>query len=494
MSNNSYTLFYPRFPDTEKAQTLCESILDKSVIIYGIDLYGLAFMGNLADMGKEIECFCDPNPLKQSFNYFGRSVISPKQLPERINENTAVVIALLPQAVPNTETVRKELIARGIPDNQIFELEFSENEIVIPVPVNPKSNDIADFDKPLLPETFYKPCAILQTDKVGVFMKVYRASAVYIIRAIRSVLEQSYKNIKLTIAANDCLPETLELLRKFAETDNRIDLIENPHNTWAVWEAETAAVYKNITDRFLSDGEYFCLLDNDDYYKPDFIERTVEIIRREGSDVVEAGAYAYREEGIEGLYSFVMPFCEKSLSGKEGIGQYLSQYGVHNTVMWGKLWTKNAMQLHFDFVTNGGKGSIITPETIWTDDYIYINHLFPQLKKITIIPDNMYFWTRRSASFTGSPDISSCFFSYAILKPYICEYLHDFPEKDPLWDYLIYHMGFYLGVNLLLKQAATKPALKNALLKIKDYADNNFGEAQKVAADRRIDELIEGLL
>jgi glycosyltransferase involved in cell wall biosynthesis len=498
MRYKNFTDYFPETLDVSAAQSLCETLKERDVFVYGIDIYGLSVMNNLRDLGGDIVCFVDPNPLKQSFTYFGKKVISPDKLPGLVNangNNPAVIIALQPHSKPSADEIKASLISAGIAEEIIFSLAFSKADRPIPVPIDVDSEDISDFDieKPLLPERFYKPCGISEDDKIGVFIKVYRAPAQYIIRAVGSLREQSYRNIKITLLANDCDTETLALLRKFKSADKRIDLVENPHNTWAIWQKETAAIYKKITDEFLSDCDYHFFCDNDDYYAPDFLEKTVSAMRKTKADVVCAGSYVYREDGPSGLYSFVPAFCEKHFSRDE-MGKYLSEYGIHSPVMWGKLWSKKAIHLHFDFVLCGedGGGTVITPETIWTDDYIYINHLFPALENVTVIPDICYFWTRRGASFSGSPDISSCFFSYAALLPFLEKYLADFAQKDDILKYLICHSGFYLGINLLIKQIQTKPGeVKTALLKIKKYADENYGEEISNAVKIKTDEIIK---
>jgi glycosyltransferase involved in cell wall biosynthesis len=491
MKNKAFEDFYPRVLNIANAKALCDSLLDKSIIIYGSTEYGTAVRNYYLTLGKDIVCFCDRDETKQAFGNFGKEVISPEQLPGKIDDNTAVLNVV---QLKKTQTVINEnLIRLGIPENIIYQLEFGPAKRPIPVPIDVDSKDISNFDKPLLDDKFYTPCAIPQTDKVGVFMKVYRPPHQYLIRAIQSVREQSYKNLKLTIAANDCLPETLALLYKYAEIDKRIEIINNPHNTWAVWEPETAAIYAKIAEHFTSDGDYFCTIDNDDYYAPDFLEKTVEVMRREHPDVVQAGAQVYKADGPESVCSFVMPFTEKTYSGNEKMGEYLWFYGVHHVIIWGKLYTKKAMDLHFKFATGGddGKGSVITPDNIWTDDWLYIHHLFPLLEKVSVIPDEMYFWTRHKASFLTKQPLSICFFCYAILKPYIYEYLKDYPERDGIWDYMIHIMGYYLGVDQIEEYIDEAPnEVREALLKIRAYINENFTGKALAGGYRRIDELL----
>jgi glycosyltransferase involved in cell wall biosynthesis len=491
MKNNTFENFYPRVLNIAKAKMLCDSLLEKSVVIYGSTEYGTAVRNYFITAGKDIVCFCDRDETKQAFESFGKDVISPEELPGVLTENSAVLIAA--QLGHTQAAIKESLIRLGIPKNIIYSLEFESAKRPIPVPARADSRDISDFDKPLLCEKFYKPCAIPQTDKVGVFMKVYRPPIQYLIRAIQSVREQSYRNLKLTVAANDCLPETLELLYKYAEIDDRIEIINNPHNTWAVWEPETAAIYAKIAEHFTSEGDYFCTIDNDDYYAPDFLERTVEVMRRERPDVVGAGAHTYFEDGSESICSFVVPFTEKTFAGKEAIGKYLWLYGVHNVIIWGKLYTKKAMDLHFKFATGGddGKGSVITPDNIWRDDRLYINHLIPLLEKVSVIPDEMYFWTRHKASFLTKLPLSTHFFGYAILKPYIYEYLKDFPEKDDIWDYMICILGFWHGVNQIEEYTGEAPnEVEAALLKIREYINENFSGKALSGANKRIDDII----
>lgn len=103
---------------------------------------------------------------------------------------------------------------------------------------------------------------------VSVVIPAYKAEFLY--RAISSVLEQTYTNIELIIV-NDKSPENLDEIVSSSH-DSRIIYYVNEKNIGANNPVEN-------WNKCLSyaKGEYFCLLCDDDYYEPTFIEKMLKL-------------------------------------------------------------------------------------------------------------------------------------------------------------------------------------------------------------------------
>ena len=97
--------------------------------------------------------------------------------------------------------------------------------------------------------------------KISVVMPVYNPPIEFLEKAIHSVINQVYSNWELCIA-DDCStdPKIAEILNKFAEADERIQVIFRPENGNISRATNSAAV--------LATGEFILLLDHDDELTP----------------------------------------------------------------------------------------------------------------------------------------------------------------------------------------------------------------------------------
>lgn len=84
-------------------------------------------------------------------------------------------------------------------------------------------------------------------------------------RTIKSVLGQTYGNFKYYLMDHGSSDKTGEIVRKYAESDNRIIPFYNKVNR----EYDENPDFWNLPKR-IPQGDYFCILDADDTYEPDF--------------------------------------------------------------------------------------------------------------------------------------------------------------------------------------------------------------------------------
>lgn len=88
-----------------------------------------------------------------------------------------------------------------------------------------------------------------------------------ILRAVNSVLSQTFQDFELLIIADSC-QKTVDIIQQNFDLNEQIKLFKNCHerNT-KVWSAEC----RNIGIE-QAKGEYILYLDNDDYFTPDYLE------------------------------------------------------------------------------------------------------------------------------------------------------------------------------------------------------------------------------
>lgn len=107
--------------------------------------------------------------------------------------------------------------------------------------------------------------------KVSIGLPVYNGEN-YLVKAIDSILAQTFTDFELIITDNASTDSTEALCRQYAAADKRIRYIRNPVNLGAA---------PNFNKAFeLATGKYFKWAAHDDILAPDFLERCVGILDR----------------------------------------------------------------------------------------------------------------------------------------------------------------------------------------------------------------------
>ena len=91
----------------------------------------------------------------------------------------------------------------------------------------------------------------------------------FIAKAIKSVTEQTYKNLEILISDNGSKDSSKKIISKFAELDSRIKFFD--------YEDNLSLSFRQNTLSKLSTGDFISLLYADDYYLKDKIKMQVDI-------------------------------------------------------------------------------------------------------------------------------------------------------------------------------------------------------------------------
>ncbi|MBR0447806.1 MAG: glycosyltransferase family 2 protein [Clostridia bacterium] len=112
---------------------------------------------------------------------------------------------------------------------------------------------------------------------VSVIMPTYN-SAAFVEVAIRSVMNQTYDNWKLFVIDDGSSDNTCSLVERLCEEDSRITLIRNEVNMGV------AATRNKGLD--LSVGSWVALLDSDDWWHPEKLEKQLALAEKTGADII----------------------------------------------------------------------------------------------------------------------------------------------------------------------------------------------------------------
>lgn len=119
---------------------------------------------------------------------------------------------------------------------------------------------------------------------ISIIMAAYNAEKT-IEQAINSVLRQTYTDFELLVV-NDCSKDrTVELVKSIAAKDNRVRLISNEKNSGVSFTRKHGLEESN--------GSWIAILDSDDAWTPDKLEKQIELQKRTNADLLFTGSAFY---------------------------------------------------------------------------------------------------------------------------------------------------------------------------------------------------------
>lgn len=133
---------------------------------------------------------------------------------------------------------------------------------------------------------------------VSVIMPAYNA-AEFIGEAIASVQAQSVTDWELLVIDDGSRDDTVELVRSMAGKDGRIHLLVNENNM--------GVAKSRNRGMDICRGSYVALLDSDDYWKPQMLERMLSRAEETGADIIYCSYEIVDERGNKLCNDFLVP-------------------------------------------------------------------------------------------------------------------------------------------------------------------------------------------
>lgn len=113
--------------------------------------------------------------------------------------------------------------------------------------------------------------------KVTVALSVYNVSS-YLRESMNCIISQKYTDLEILCIDDASTDETWEILNEYAQVDTRIRLIRQEKN-------QGLSVSRNLAIRE-ANGEYIVMLDGDDLFAPEMIERAVSVAEKTNAEMV----------------------------------------------------------------------------------------------------------------------------------------------------------------------------------------------------------------
>lgn len=133
---------------------------------------------------------------------------------------------------------------------------------------------------------------------VCVIMPAYNAGR-FIEEAIRSVMGQTFRNWELLVIDDGSKDDTVEVVQRLCREDDRITLLRNPQNMGV------ARTRNRGLD--LCAGRYAALLDSDDVWHPEKLERQLRLAEQTGAQLLYSSYAIMDEAGNPAKGDYLVP-------------------------------------------------------------------------------------------------------------------------------------------------------------------------------------------
>ena len=156
----------------------------------------------------------------------------------------------------------------------------------------------------------------MEEEKVDVLLASYNGEK-YIVEQIESILNQTYKNINLIISDDCSKDNTPQILKEYSQKDSRIKIYIQEKNLGVVKNIEF--LLKQVK------SPLYMLADQDDYWMPEKIEKSVEKIKQDKTDLV-FGDLEVVDENLKTIYPSFNYFFKLSKKIKKNINNFKLNY------------------------------------------------------------------------------------------------------------------------------------------------------------------------
>lgn len=222
---------------------------------------------------------------------------------------------------------------------------------------------------------------------ITVFTQAYNVEK-YMEQCIKSVMAQTYQNFEWILIENGSTDGTREIIRKYAQLDNRIK---------AKYFDQNRTDGTNYYIRENAKGDYIVKLDSDDWIDPDYLEKLIAPLEEQNADISICGAMNYIEETgeetpheygeLEGIYQ------------KQDIKENFIDMRFYMGTYWGKMFRKEIFGKVLPSMVNVEEG-LRRGDNYGADEALTLCYL-AECSKIAFVKDKMYHYRVRGNSYAS---------------------------------------------------------------------------------------------
>ncbi len=286
--------------------------------------------------------------------------------------------------------------------------------------------------------------------KVSIIIPVYNVEK-YLPKCLDSVINQTYKNLEIICVNDDSQDNSLRILEKYAQSDERIKIVNRQNGGLSA--ARNSGLDVAI-------GDYCYFIDSDDWIELNTIEKLVKIISTNAVDTVVHGANNILENPS---------LAGTSLDAQVWFDSYIKNNGIYDVPMeikkyicpvaWNKLYKMDIInKYHCRF-----------PEGLINEDELYLWTYMVHCEKYYYLNEKLYNYLRRSGSIMSTRNDSP---KVLDILEILSEIYKTVGEYKNIKDYQEYLTQNYVDEINWLFQRMPRKYRKEALKRINQYYKN----------------------
>ena len=218
---------------------------------------------------------------------------------------------------------------------------------------------------------------MLENDKISVIVPVYNASK-YLEKCLRSIINQSYKNLEIILINDGSSDESLKICNKYKTIYSNIKVIDLIKNCGVSYARNQGIL--NLS------GKYIIFIDADDWLEYNMIEILYSNLIESNSDISICDYYINYEDKEEVHNNLT---DDEIIIDKEIMYKYLIDENYFGGYLWNKMFKKEIID---DFKLK------FNEEVKICEDLLFIAELLKNINKIIYCPSQKLYHYRRTQS------------------------------------------------------------------------------------------------
>jgi|GEM_PF-2530197 len=268
--------------------------------------------------------------------------------------------------------------------------------------------------------------------KITVYTQTYNAGG-YLRQCIDSVLNQTYTDFEYIIVDHGSVDGTYDVIKEYSLKDSRI----------RTYRYENSIKWLITILRKEFKGDYYTVLDQDDWIESDYLERLLYLAEKNNADIVNTGSVFFNEREPE-IKKVILPNVLDI--DKRQYDIYLPIYHWYYRQYWGKL-IRTELLKNADFPDWSELGF-----AYGIDTYTSFN-LLSRSQRICIDNSALHHYQIHTRSmsykYTESRAYSSCYL-YNFLVGFLSQY-GEVSKENQLFLYLVYLSSIEDALKVLFK-------------------------------------------
>ena len=303
----------------------------------------------------------------------------------------------------------------------------------------------------------------MEQSRVDVIIPVYNA-ADYLERCLESVVNQTYKNIRILIINDGSIDKSADIIWEYAKKDDRCEVIEQ--------ENKGIGGTRNVGLSNLK-SEYFMFLDSDDEIALNYIEVLINKMKQYNADVGIASM-------IDGKISLLDSVSEELIIIQKNRKAFYEHYVIKNRLYYGvpnKMFRTNTINsMYFEENCNFG------------EDLLFMLKYYMRIDSIVIEKEAKYYYhVDNQESLTRKKCPDRCYQQYRVCEKFYEYLVQNSILKDNIELYAeLMWMLIISGMGLSIREGANKEMIIEYLKKVlESEAYNKIAEFNRVKGANR---------